>query len=315
VGAETEVGRHASEVLQRGAHHGRAQVLARGVEELRLFGAGRLEAIEGHAAQFGIDQIAHGDGAAGLGHVPVEDHGELVRGADVALHVELGGEQSAGGADDGGGGAQFAGAGGQGAFDVPLQHHGLVGDLFLKRAQAQGAVEAARHRQLAGRAGSHGQADQAGVASAVARLGDGGLETKAGAQVGQVEGVGDGGGDGAGLFRGDAGAAHGLFKGFAATDLDGNGLRGGHAGRSIGGGEGLNLHGGHLGRGGDGNFFCPGGLIDSAGQKRHRDRGGGGQSVRGEAHRLSARVELSHRSRRAATPEASNHSHQTAPHS
>ncbi len=186
-------------------------------------------------------------------------------------------------------------------------------DFFFQRTQAQGAVETARHGQLAGRAGAHGQADQAGVAPAVARLGDGGFEAKAGAEVGEVEGVGDGGGDGAGFFRRDAGAAHGLLEGFAATDLDGDGFRGGHAGRGVGGGEGLDFHGGHLGRRHYGNFFRLSGLVDSTGQQGDRNGGGGGHDMRCETHRLAAWVELSHRSHRVATPEAPNFLPKIAP--
>ncbi len=54
------------------------------------------------------------------------------------------------------------------AVDVAAQDDGFVGDLLLQRAQAQGAVEGPRHGQLAGRAGAHGQADQASFAAAAA---------------------------------------------------------------------------------------------------------------------------------------------------
>src|SRR5690606_34871629 len=96
VPAIAEVRRDAGEPLQRSPHEGRPGVLARGVEVLDLVGTRPLEPVEGHALQFGVEQLAGFDGAAALSHGAVEDVAELVAGADVPLQVELVREQSGG---------------------------------------------------------------------------------------------------------------------------------------------------------------------------------------------------------------------------
>ncbi|MNE04562.1 hypothetical protein D3C80_970990 [compost metagenome] len=296
VGADAEVRADTAEAGQRRAHHGGARVLAGGVEIFRRLRAWTLIAVEGVAFQLGVKQVAGFHRAARLGHRAVEDQGELVRSAHVALHVELVGEQLAGAADDRRGGAQFTGAGRQRALDLVVGDDGFARDLFVKRTQAQGAVKAARHCQLAGRAGAHGQADQAGVAPAAARLGDGGFKLQTGAHVLEVEGAGDGGGDSAGFLGADAGAAHGLLEGFTATNLDRDGLRGRQTGRRAGGGIGLGLEIGDLFRRQRRNFLGAHGFIGLARHKGDGHGGSGRQEMRRKPHRLAARIELSHRS-------------------
>ena len=169
-------------------------------------------------------------------------------------------------------------------------------DLLFQRAQAQGAVEAARNGDLAGRAGPQGQADQAGISATVAGFGDGGLETLTGPHRRHIHGVRQGGGDGRSLLGGDAGATHGLLEGFATTDLDRNSLRQGQAGRHPAGGKGLGFKRSDLGGGQGRSLFRLCGLVDTAGKQRHRDCSHRRKGVRRNAHRLATWVELSHRS-------------------
>ncbi len=204
------------------------------------------------------------------------------------------GEQLAGAAHHGRGGAQFAGAGGQRALNLVVGDDGFLGHLLVQRAQAKRAVEAARYGQLASRASPHGQADQAGVAHAAARLGHGGFKLQAGAQVLEVKGAGDGVGHGAGFFGADAGAAHGLFERLAATNLHGNGFGGGHAGRSGGGGVGLGLKKFDLFRRQRWNLLGLHLFKPSTRQQGDADGGAGGQQVRRKPNRLAAWIELSH---------------------
>ncbi len=141
-----------------------------------------------------------------------------------------------------------------------------MGDFFFKRTQAQGTVEAARNSQLAGRSGPHGQADQAGIATTGARLGNRGFEPQTSTQVFQVEGVGNGGGDGRRFGSTDAGAAHGLFEGLALANLDGNGFRRSQAGRRSGSGKGLGLQRSNLGLGQGRDFFSLRRLVNTSGE-------------------------------------------------
>ncbi|MNN18047.1 hypothetical protein D3C81_1312500 [compost metagenome] len=296
MGADAEVGADAAEAGQRRAHHGGARVLAGGVEIFRRLRAGALIAVEGVPFELGVEKVAGLYGAAGLGHRAIEDQGELVRGAHVALHVELVRKQLAGAADDCRGGAQFASAGRERALDLVIGDDGFVRDLFVKRTQAQGAVEAARHGQLAGRAGAHGQANQTGVAPAATRLGDGGLELQTGAHVLEVKGAGDGRGDGAGFFGADAGATHGLLEGFTTTNLNWYGLGGRQTGGRAGGGIGLGLKVSDLFRRQRGNFLGAHRFIGLTRHKGDSHCGSCRQEMRRKPHRLAARIELSHRS-------------------
>ena len=141
-----------------------------------------------------------------------------------------------------------------------------MGDLFFEGPKAQGAVETARYGQLGRRTRTHGQTDQASLASAAAGLGDCGLETLAGAHRIDIHGVRQGGGHGRGFLGRDTCAAHGLLEGFAPANLDRDGFwRGqssGHAGRR----KGLIGQRGDLGLGEWRNFFRLRGLINAAGE-------------------------------------------------
>ncbi|MNQ95108.1 hypothetical protein D3C85_1106520 [compost metagenome] len=246
--------------------------------------------------QFGVEQFTGFHRAARLGHRAVEYQSEFVRSANVALHIELVREQLAGAADNRRGGAQFTGAGRQRPLDLVVGDDGFVRHLLVERTQTQGAVEAARYGQLTGRTGTHGQADQTGVATAAARLGDGGLELQPGAQVLEVEGAGDSGGDGAGFLGADAGATHGLLEGFTTTNLHWYGLGGRQTGGRAGGGIGLGLKVSDLFRRQRGNFL---GAHRFIGLTRHKGDGHGRscrQEMRRKPHGLAARIELSHRS-------------------
>jgi len=255
-----------------------------------------LEAVEGDALQLRVQQAIRADGAAVFRDGAAEHIGELVIGADVALHVEPVREQTAGGAGHVGGRAFAAGRPGQRALDLAGQDHGLVSDLLFQRPEAQGAVEAPGHSQLGGRTRTHGQADQSGVAPSAAGLGNGGFEALARAHRRDVHGVREGGGDGGGFFRRDAGAAHGLLEGFAATDLDRNRLGRGQAGGHAGGRKGLVRKDGDLGLGERRSLFRFRGLVYATGKQRHRDRGHRRKGVGRDAHRLATWIELSHRS-------------------
>ena len=77
--------------IDRGAQQEAFDVLAELVEVFDVVPTG--EAVELHPVQLGVLQVAGLDRAAGLGDLAVEDQPEGVARLDVALEVELVGEQ------------------------------------------------------------------------------------------------------------------------------------------------------------------------------------------------------------------------------
>ncbi len=298
--AQTKAGGDARAV-DGGAQQEAADVLAEFVEELRLGGARRLEAIElgdfALGADLGVLQVAGRDRAAGIGDLAIEHQAELVAGVDVATEVELVAEQL-----DHLGGQFGRRAGGDGGGverirHLALGHGGLAADLLFHFAQAQRAVEGARQGDGRGGACAHGQADQPDGAAAVAGPGDGRLEDQAGLDVHCVEGARQGVDGLLGLGGRDAQPHDGLLEGFPWGDPHRHLFGAGEAGLGLGLGEGFVLQGVD---GGGVKQVRPASLVgipdgQLPAQDQGRHAGHANQGARRIADRRVARIELLHR--------------------
>ena len=131
----------------------------------------------------------------------------------------------------------------QGAGDLAAGDGLFVADFLFHLAQAHRAVEGAREGDGVGGAGAHRQADQPGLTTLGARLGDGGVKGHAGLDVNRVHRRGQGFDCLAGFVARHAGALDGRFKCLARPDLDRDVLRPREAGLGFGLGEGGRLEG------------------------------------------------------------------------
>ena len=296
VAAHAEVGGDARAV-DRGLHHAGTDVAARLVEILGFRRTRRLEAIEADTAHLGIEEVAGLHRHAALGHGALEDDRHRIARPQVAREIQAMREDLAHPGHDRRVGAERQGRLMQGAVDLARGDRGLLADLLGQFAHAQRAVEVAGHRQLGGRAGAKGQADQTGGATSRTRARDGGLEAQAGADVDGVEvAIGERAHHGGGLGHVDAGPGHGLDQGFARTDLYGHQFGRLHAFRGRGVCEGAGFQAGQLrwrqtGRVG-GGFHR---LVDPPSQDGDSDGGADREQVRRHPHGLASRIELSHR--------------------
>ena len=198
-------------------------ILSEFVVELDV--ASAREAIELYAPDLGVLQVSGLDRAAGLGDLAVEHQLEVVARLQVALEVDLVGEQLGDLGRDLRRGPDPLRALVERAFDGALGHGGLVAQLFVQFAQAQRPVEGAGQGDRAGGTGAQGQADQPGLARVGRRRRDRRLDQHAGLQMGGVHGLGQHRDRELGLGRADARPAHGAFQGLAALQLDGDAER------------------------------------------------------------------------------------------